>query len=205
MNTTAQSLAIGRLLRAGTTGFVVGVRVAQWEAPAFGGLVRVPLGDGYEIYGLIYDMHIDDDGLVRQLITAEGVDRAIIADNRENRNIPIEMSVISVGFEQGGSIYHLLPPRPPLSLDEIFLCSQVELRRFTASGRLGYFRHILRLEEVSVAEVLAAHIQQAAAAHREGGDSEWQEAAIQEVIALLRDDYASLMAVLGALGDTRLI
>ncbi|HLF90293.1 MAG TPA: hypothetical protein VI451_15200, partial [Anaerolineales bacterium] len=61
-----QELEIGRLLRAGTSGFVVGCRVSQLDAPSFGGLVRVPLGRGYQIYGLIYDIHIDDDGLVRQ-------------------------------------------------------------------------------------------------------------------------------------------
>jgi len=41
----------------------------------FWALVRAPQDDGYQIYGLIYDMRIDDDGLVRQLVSAEGVMR----------------------------------------------------------------------------------------------------------------------------------
>ena len=102
-------IEIGRLLRAGTAGFVAGCRVSQLEAPSFGALVRIPLEDAYQIYGLIYDIHIDDDGLVRQLVTAEGVDENIIADNRVNRNVPIEMSVLSVGYRQEGRIFHLLP------------------------------------------------------------------------------------------------
>ena len=55
-------IEIGRLLRAGTTGFVVGCRVSQLDAPSFGALLRVPLEAGYQIYGLIYDIHIDADG-----------------------------------------------------------------------------------------------------------------------------------------------
>ena len=84
------TIEIGRMLRAGTSGFVVGCRVSQLNLPSFGALVSVPLEDGYQVYGLIHDIHIDDDGLVRQLVTADGVDAAVIADNRLNRNGPVE-------------------------------------------------------------------------------------------------------------------
>jgi hypothetical protein len=163
--------------------------------------VRVPLGDGYQIYGLIYDIHIDDDGIVRQLVTADNVDDAIIADNRVNRNVPVEISVLTVGYQLNGEIKHLLPPRPPLSLDVIYQCSDTELREFTDSGRFGYFRHLLRSSEAPVGELLAAHIEQANAAHLDGGNPQWAQQATQELITLLRDDYPTLMAVLGALGD----
>jgi hypothetical protein len=192
---------IGRLLRAGTAGFVVGCRVSQLDSPTFGGLVRVPLTDGYQIYGLIYDIHIDDDGIVRQLVTAENVDAAVIADNRVNRNVPVEISVLTVGYQQNGQVKHLLPPRPPLSLDLIYQVSPEELRNFTAIGRFGYFRHVLRAPDVAVSELLAAHIEQANQAHLEAGNLVWAAQAAQELITLLRDDYATLMAVLGALGD----
>jgi hypothetical protein len=192
---------IGRLLRAGTTGFVVGCRVAQIDAPSFGALVKVKLDGDYQVYGLIHDIHIDDDGLVRQLVTAEGVAEAVIADNRVNRNVPLELSVLTVGYRLDGKVSHLLPPRPPLSLDVIYLCSAEEIRQFTDEGRFGYFRHLLRATDLPVGELLAAHIQQAAAAHAEVGDVVWKSRATQELITLLRDDYATLMSVLGALGD----
>ncbi len=195
------TIEIGRLLRANTAGFVVGCRVNQLEAPSFGALVRVPQVDGYQIYGLIHDMHIDDDGLVRQLVTAEGVDESVIADNRLNRNVPLEMSVLVVGYAEGERVLHLLPPRPPLSLDQIYLCEADEIRRFTAAGRFGYFRHILRAKEMPVGELLAAHLAQAQEAHTEAGNHGWSDAATQELIILLRDDYSTLMSVLGALGD----
>ena len=200
-----KTLEIGRLLRAATSGFVVGCRVNQLDAPSFGALVRIPLEKDYQIYGLIYDIHIDDDGLIRQLITAEAVDpssfEAVIADNRLNRNVPIEMSVLAVGHQQNERIYHLLPPRPPLSLDKIFLCSESEMCDFTSAGRFGYFRHILRSEDLPVGELLAAHIQQASQAHYQCGDPGWSSRATQELITILRDDYQTLMSVLSALGD----
>jgi hypothetical protein len=199
-----KTIEIGRLLRAGISGFVVGCRVNQIDLPSFGALVRVPLAGGYQVFGLIHDIHIDDDGLVRQLVTAEGVDEAVIADNRVNRNVPAEMSVLAVGYQQFGQIYHLLPPRPPLSLDLIYLCDDEEVRRFSGAGRFGYFRHILRSQDLPISELLAAHLQQAGQAHREAGDTEWINAAAQELIVSLRDDYPTLMGVLGALSDVML-
>src|SRR5512136_2701890 len=143
-------IEIGHLLRAGTTGFIAGCRVNQLEAPAFGALVRAPLAADYSVYGLIHDIHIDDDGLVRQLVTAGEVREKVIADSRVNRIVPVEMSVLAVGYEQDGKDFHLLPPRPPLSLDVIYLCSEAELARFTSAGRFGYFRHILQAQDVRI-------------------------------------------------------
>lgn len=192
---------IGRLLRASTTECVVGCRVSQVEVPALGCLVRIPLERGYEVYGLIADIHIDDDGLIRQLVTADGVDQAVILDNRMNRNVPLEMNVLMVGYRRDGRISHLLPPRPPLSLDLIYMCDDDELCQFTGHGRFGYFRHILRAVELPAAELLASHLQIASQVYAQKGNPGWIKAACQELITLLRDDYPTLIAVLGALGD----
>lgn len=196
-----KALEIGRLLRADIAGFVVGCQAAKTELPAFGALVRVSLDHEYHIYGLVFDIHIDDDGLVRQLVTLENVEEQIIADNRQNRNVPLEFSVLAVGYRQNERFSHMLPPRPPLSLDTIYLCDDEELRQFTSSGHFGYFRHILRSVEIPVGELLAAHIQQANQAHTHAGNLHWIDQATQELITLLRDDYPALMSLLGALND----
>ena len=156
------AIEIGRLLRASTSACVVGCRVSQVGAPAFGSLVRIPFpGEDYQIFGMISDIHIDDDGLVRQLVTAEAIRPEVMADNRINRNVPVEFSVLHVGYQRGGRISHLLPPRPPLSLDAIYPCEGAELVAFTSSGRFGYFRHVLRAAgDLPVGELLAAHIEQ---------------------------------------------
>ncbi len=199
-----EALEIGKLLRASITGCVVGCAVTQLETPQFGGMVRIPLERGYQVYGLIYDIHIDDDGLVRQLVTAGlPVSQEIIADNRLNRNVPVEISVLFSGYEQDECVYHLLPPRPPLTLDAIYPCAAAEMARFTCAGRgrFGYFRHILRAADLPVGELLAAHLKQAGDANRALGFPEWLSQATQELIILLRDDYPTLMSVLGAIGD----
>jgi hypothetical protein len=194
-------IEIGRLLRSGTTGFVIGCRVSQLTAPSFGALVRVPLEAEYDVYGLIYDIHIEDDGLVRQLITAEDVPEEVLRDNRENRNVPVEIGVMVVGYEKDERIFHLLPPRPPLSLDTIYLCSPDEIVRFTGAGRFGYFRHLLRDRDKPVDELLAAHLMAARSAQEAAGNHTWFEAALHELIVTLRDDYQGLMNLLGAAGE----
>jgi hypothetical protein len=199
----ATGIEIGRLLSAGNSAFTVGCSVSQLNVPAFGSLVRVTpsTAEDYHVYGLIHDIHIEDDGLVRQLVTTHQVEEAVIADNRLNRNVPLEISVLAVGYRQGERIYHLLPPRPPLSLDVIYGCDADELCSFTSAGRFGYFRHVLRAIDLPVGELLAAHLQQARAAHEAAGNADWAGAATRELITLLRDDYPTLMSVLGALGD----
>jgi len=192
------AIQVGHLLHSSTSQFVAGCSVSQLEAPAFGALVRAPLARDYCVYGLIYDIHIDDDGLVRQLVTAGNVSPEVMHDNRERRIVPVEMSVLAVGFEQGGKISHLLPPRPPLSLDVIYLCSDAELSKFTGAGRFGYFRHILQAKDIPIGELLAAHIQDV---KNKTKNVKWAEEATRELITLLRDDYPTLMSVLGVLGE----
>ena len=197
-------LEIGRLLRSNTTGCVVGCRVTDLDVPVFGGMVRIPLQGDQQIYGLIHDIRIDDDGLVRQLVTAAEITDEVILDNRLNRNVPVEVGVLFIGYEHGGVISHLVPPRPPLTLDRIYSCTPEESCRFTSAGRFGYFRHILRAADLPMPELLAAHLQQAGADQNHCGDPGWLSAATRELIILLRDDYPVLMAVLGSISDMQI-
>jgi hypothetical protein len=167
-------------------------------------MVSIPLDDGSKIFGLITDIHIDDDGLVRQLVTAENISREVIEDNRLNRNVPVEISVLFIGFEKDGEYSHLLPPRPPLSLLAIYPCGDKEIGGFTNAGRLGYLRHVLRAVDLPVAEILAAHLRQAGMVQLKNGNGDWIEETTRELITLLRDDYATLNTVLGSLADTHL-
>jgi hypothetical protein len=97
-----------------------------------------------------------------------------------------------------------MPPRPPLSLDAIYICGPREACTFTETGRFGYFRHVLRAADLPLGELLAAHIRLVNAFHMERGCNNWAGDAVQELITLLRDDYPTLMTVLGALADITL-
>jgi hypothetical protein len=199
MSTAQQNFEIGRVLRADTTGFAFGSRVSQLEAPAFGGLVKALTGND-EIYGLIYNIHVDDDPLVRRLVLAEQLNAAAIEDQRANRLLPIEMSVVTLGWRRNGVINHGLPPRPPLNLDEVHVVrDREELVAFTDD--LSYLRLILRQEggNVPVDQLLVAHIRSATALR--GDDATWALGVSQEVIELLRSNYDVLLPTLDALSD----
>lgn len=193
---------IGRILRASTTGFAVGCRVNQLSVPAFGGLIRAqPVDEREAIYGLIYDMHIDDDPLVRRLVLAENPPESVINDQRNNRLLPIEMSVIAIGYELNGNLYHGLPPRPPLNLDPVELVTNPDdVCAFTEN--LSYLRLILRNvgSNVPVDQLLVAHINNVYQIR--GNDDAWITAVINELIELLRSNYDILIPTLEALSDT---
>ncbi len=191
----------GRILRASTSGFAVGCRVSQLEAPAFGSLVKAQPVDAREaIYGLIYDMHVDDDPLVRRLVLAETPSAELINDQRENRMLPIEMSVLAVGYQVQGRIRHGLPPRPPLNLDPVELVRDLaEIRAFT--DNLGYLRLILRANSntVPIDQLLVAHVHDVYLLR--GEDVDWATAVTHELIELLRSNYDVLVPTLEALSD----
>jgi hypothetical protein len=199
-------IEVGRLLRSSINGCVLGCRITQDNVPEFGSMVRIPVEKQpfYQVFGLVYDINVLDDGLVRQLIISEGVADEVILDNRLNRNVPLEISALFVGYQLNQDIYHLLPPKPPLALDSIYPCSQQELLQFCEAGRFGYFRHILRAKDLPVGELLAVHLKNVNAAWVGPGDSHWAASATREVITLLRDDYPELMSVLGALSDAQI-
>jgi hypothetical protein len=194
------SIAIGRLLRSSTSACVFGCKVNQQNSPLFGEMVRIPLSNGLQIYGLVTEINIDDDGLVRQLVTAPEVSREVIEDNRQNRNMPVEMSVVFIGWERDGAVSHTRVPTPPLSLDEIFPCSSEEIAHFLEGGRFGYLRAILRNPELPAADLLTAHLRQVARA-QQAGHASWIEPSLREVVTLLKDDYPVLMDLLSAVSE----
>jgi hypothetical protein len=195
----SSQIEIGRLLRSSTTGFVVGCRVDQLELPSFGALVRAPLTEDYQVYGLIHDIRIGDDGLVRQIVTAENVAPEVVSDNRERRVVPVELSVLALGYQQQGLVHHALPPRPPVSLDLIYLCDQAAVRAFAAPGRYAYLRLLLADPDLPLPQLLAAHIVQAAAAQPDPGS--WKAGAVRELVLRLRGNYSVLTSVLDALHE----
>ena len=200
MSDSSRSIPIGKLLRADNSQFVAGCRVRELETPAFGSLVRASLEDQTDVYGLITNISINDDGLVRQLVSGVSIPGEYTADNRYNRNLPVEIHVLTIGFGRDGQIHHQLPPRPPLSLDQLFLCDSDEVARFTSHG-FSYLRHILRLADQPVEELLVAHLSQARRVQDSLGNADWYEAACQRLIVLLRDDYPRLTQVLDALSE----
>jgi len=155
------SETIGRLLRSSTTGYVFGCSVPEPEVPLFGAFVRAPAQRGQtEVVGLIYDITIEDDPFVRQMVATPDLPEAYVEDQRVNRQVPIEVSVLAVGYRSQTGFQHALPPQPPITLDRISQCSPAEVLEFTA--RFDFLRLILDSPDAPADELIAVSLRHAA-------------------------------------------
>lgn len=187
-------IKVGRILRSSTDRFAVGCQVLRPQVPAFGSLVKVRAMEGDEIYGLIYDVCMEDDPFVRQMaVASEELGQEYVEDMRRNRQVPIEVSVLVVGYRHAERAYQHLPPQPPVSLDLMHTCTRDELVAFTE--RLDYFRLVLDNRDLPADELLAANLRYAAQA-REAAGREYLVQAGRELARLLAMDLPRLDAIL---------
>ena len=161
---------IGRVLRASTRGFDCGTHSKHInEQHDFGAFVYAPVANDAQTLalGLIYKVEIKDDQLISELVMGEAVPDAILRDQRNNRLIPVEVKVLSVGYVSPHTGYvHSLPPRPPMSLSDVYPCTAEQIQHFlqTPQGdfRLDFFRILLSASEVPSDDLLAATIRRTA-------------------------------------------
>jgi len=183
---------IGRVLRSSTAGFSAGARVNMIEEPTFGMLVKAhPRDSGRdEVYGLLYNIHIDDDPLVRQMVLADNVSDEMIRDHRTHRIVPVEMSVLSIGYRAfDGLIRHSFPPRPPMSLDPVVLCTADEIAE--VMRRFDFFPMIFNAQ-VPSEQLLAASLLLAAQTLPENQQYTYLVEAGREAARLLSGDMNRL-------------
>lgn len=207
---------IGRLLRASNRGFVFGCRLEAdadsiWQQAArhveFGALVRALAQQGQtELYGLIYEVQVTDDGLARQLSV---LDETLLgeprADERHHRAAPNEVSVLTLAYRRKGGdvatsdvalqrLYYGPAPQPPLSLDAIMMCSADEVREFTA--RWDWLKLVLDTREVPADDLVVAALLLAAQVRHPEEQSAFLLQAGRELARLLSADMLRLEAVL---------
>jgi hypothetical protein len=166
MSQDQNSDVVGRVLRASTRGYACGTHSTNIDyRHDFGAFVKVPIANDDALYaiGLIYAVEIKDDLLISELVMAEAVDTSILRDQRENRMIPVEISVLNIGYGLGREFVHSLPPRPPMSLSRVQLCSAEEVYYFT--HRHDFFRLVLNASEVPCDDLLAAMLRYASSAY----------------------------------------
>jgi hypothetical protein len=189
---------IGRSQRSSTTGFIFGCSVPAPEVPLFGSFVSAPIQQAQaETVGLIYNIAVQDDQFVRPLIAAdERMDEdeyeIYLQDQRRNRQVPIEVSVLTVGYRAQGQYAHALPPQPPMLLDKISYCTPEEICAFTAE--FGFLQLIFAAPDIPVEQVLVAALLNAAATHPDR--KRFLQRAGREVARLLNRDLTQLQRVL---------
>lgn len=185
-------IPVGRVMRSSTGEFTIGTRLLQADVPRFGSFVKAPSTDGCDVIGLIYDVLIEDDPFVRQLISADVKDE-IIRDQRENRQVPATVSVLVIGHCRDGRMFAYLPSQPPATLDMLVTCTHDEIIRFTED--FTYFRTVINAVEARPDELLAASLRHASEA-RQGGGREFLIRAGRELAQLLAFDAVRLEGLL---------
>ncbi len=186
-----ETITIGRLIRSATTGFVFACRVPEPEVPIFGAFVKAPAQRNQtEVFGLIYDIAFTDDMLVRQVAAAPDLPEAYIQDQRVNRQIPIEVSVLAVGYRNGGGLRYGLPPQPPITLDRISTCAAAEVVEVTS--RFDYLQTILNSPEAPADELIAVSLRAAADSRPPEERTRFLREAGKDLARLLSRDLARL-------------
>ncbi len=160
-------IAVGNVLRADIRGFVIASRIPEPEVPTFGAFVRAPIQqERAALIGQVYDIRLEADAFMRSI--AANVDendpiyQEVIADQREVRLLPVEISVIALGYRDGHGRYHGgLPPQPPMLLRRIALCDDEEVQALTEE--VDFLDRLLESRDVPADDLIRAALQQALA------------------------------------------
>lgn len=194
--TNAPPRALGRVLRASTASFTAGCRTLEDDLPVFGALVQAERSDGSAVYGLIYDVRVDDDPFVRQLIAAGDLTEEYVQDQRQRRQVPVEVNVLVVGGrDRAGQVFQRLPPQPPATLSWVAVCQDGQVRQF--SRRLDFLRPVLDAADAPADELAAAALRQMAAAQGDNARArDYLIDAGRELARLLSREPARLNGIL---------
>lgn len=192
-----ESDIVGRVLRASTRGYSCGTHSARIDSRHdFGAFVKVPIANDAKtsVFGLIYAVEIKDDLMISELVMAETVNPNVLRDQRENRMVPVEISILNVGYLNGHGFVHSLPPRPPMSLTAVTLCSAEEVRAFTA--RKDFFRLVLSASEVPSDDLIASALRYASFAWPEEARGDFMIESGRQLARMLSNDLKRLSYIL---------
>lgn len=196
---TEETSLVGRVLRASTRGFDCGTHSKNIGAQHdFGAFVKAPIANNTTLYalGIIYKIEIKDDQLISELVMGEEMPSNILRDQRENRMIPVEVKMLTVGYldYERGTVHHSLAPRPPMSLSDVESCTVGEIVAFTQ--RQDYFRIILGASEVPSDDLLASAILASATIHHADERDAYLVACGRELARQLNHDLKRLSHIL---------
>ena len=195
---------VGRVLRADMTGFACGTHSGLIsQNHDLGVFVSVPIANNDDIHliGVIYAVDIHDDQLVNELVMSEFVDVNVLRDQRENRMVPVEIRVLHIGYRVGSRFYQSLPPRPPMSLSEVYLCSAEEV--FYFSQNLDFFRIILNTAEVPSVDLITNTILYAAQVYEDNDRYHFLVSCGRQLARDLSADLTRLHYILNAIHPSK--
>ncbi len=190
-------VVLGRVTRCSTRGFAGAYPLHGELIPHFGAFCAAPFQDGGSVIGVVYDINIEDDPLARQLAALDSVPEEQIRDSQENRQIPVEFSVLALGYHLGETLYQTLPPRPPLTLQPIHRLSKETLIAFTNDYR--YLHTIAQAPAIPVDDLLIACALEATTVRPESEQERYLLGAGRMLARMLAGDLHRLEQILGTL------
>jgi len=185
---------LGRILRSTSTTFTFGRTLNTGDLPSFGDLVTADAA-GAPVYGLIYEIIVEDDPFVRQVVAAAAdMPPEKIEDMRQRRQVPVEITALTIAFRQDDRVVQGIPPRPPGALQPVAACDCQETR--SVLDDFGFFRIILNHGQAPTDELLAASLIHAAGCQLPGQDRAYLLDAGRELVRLLAQEPNRLDAIL---------
>lgn len=196
-------MRIGEIIESMSTRFVAESFELN-QPPSLGGLVKVRIGEGHDLYGVVCygeTGSLDPGRRAVRRSDDEVYDEQIYRENPQlEHTLRTEFEILSVGVIEGGALRQGLPSQPPPLHFLVHSCDFEETMLFTEN--LYYFHLLLGASSpVPVEQLLAAHVQQVY--EERGEDEEWLKRAAREIANLLKQDYDRLMTVLYAIEPTK--
>jgi len=162
-----QDILVGNVLRADIRSFVIASRLPEPDVPTFGAFVRAPIQqEQAALIGQVYDIRLEADPFMRSIASLvdekDPTYQEVIADQREVRLLPVEISVIALGYrDAAGRYHHGLPPQPPMLLRRIALCAPEEVLTLTEAPE--FLGRLLESRDVPADDLIRAAVRQALA------------------------------------------
>jgi hypothetical protein len=195
MNEQKQTI-VGRLISADSRSYSFCCLTGSIPDAQLGTLVRATV-NRCDIYALITNVELAENGLVRHIAATPEIAPAIVEDNQINLTAGPTIRAWFVGYDKG-FLRHTLPPQPPMALSEVYVCDADVLRSFTQNQ--SYLRLLYQAQsELPLADVIAAHVDQTAAAQQAIGNHAWLYQFTEALVDLLIDDIPTARLVLSAI------
>ncbi len=190
---TAQS-KIAEVIEAETTRFTAQC-YDLYELPPLGSLVRT--GD---VYGIVFNASTSSLEPGRKPLARgkdEATEEAVYESSPQlTKLLRSEFDAVAVGFKDGDSYRHYLPPQPARIHSFVYLCQPDEVKEFSRS--FGFLDILVNAAlPIPPEELIAAALRQMSTTHDE--PQAFLVAAGKELAALLSSQYDRLKSILGRL------
>lgn len=118
-------------------------------------------------------------------------------DGQQNRQVPVEFSVLTLGYHDGEHMQQMMPPRPPMTLEPVHFLSKDDIHAFTEDHR--FLNTIAMTPTIPTDDLLIASVLEATSVRSEGERRRYMLGAGRMLARILGRDLHRLEQILGTL------